>query len=260
MTDTLAEILAHTRTRVAAAKAAGPEVEVAARAAAPARGFAAALAAKRAQGRPALIAEIKRASPSRGLICADFDVGALARGYAEGGATCLSVLTEPHWFKGDPAYVAQARAGVSLPVLRKDFIVDAWQIAESRALGADCVLLIAAALDDAELAEFARAARVWDMDVLVEAHDEAEVERAVPIEGALIGINNRDLRRLRVDPMRALGLARRVPPGRTIVAESGLRTPADLARYMDAGIGCFLVGEALMVQPDVAAATRALLA
>lgn len=261
MSDTLAEIVAATRERVAASQNVwGPNgVEAAARNAKPPRAFAAALAARNA-GRPALIAEIKRASPSRGLIRGDFDVPMLARAYADGGATCLSVLTEPRWFEGAPEYVAVARSAVPLPVLRKDFIVDSRQIAESRALGADCVLLIVAALGDGELPALARQAFALGMGVLVEAHDEAEVERAVAVEGALIGINNRDLRSLKVDPMRALALARRVPPGRTIVAESGLRTAADLARYMAEGIGCFLVGEALMAEADVAAATRRLLA
>jgi len=262
VSDTLAEILAATRERIAIAKAAwGPGgAEAAARDAAPPRGFAAALAAARQAGRPALIAEIKRASPSRGLIRADFDVATLARAYAEGGAACLSVLTEPQWFMGAPEHVEMARAAVPLPVLRKDFIVDPWQIAASRAMGADCVLLIVAALTDALLFEMASAARALGMDVLVEAHDAVEVARAAAVEGALIGINNRDLRTLDVDPMRALELARAVPAGRTVVAESGLRTAADLARYRAAGVNTFLVGEALMGEADVAAATRALLA
>lgn len=261
MTDTLAAIVTYTRTRVAASRAAwGPgKVEAAAQAAPPPRAFAAALAATRAKDRPALIAEIKRASPSKGLIRADFDPATLARAYADGGATCLSVLTEPHWFEGDPAFLAQARAAAPLPALRKDFIVDEWQIAESRALGADCVLLIVAALTDTELARFAAAARALQMDVLVEAHDAAEVERAVAIPDALIGINNRDLRSLGVDPMRALTLAHAVPTGRTIVAESGLATPADLATYRAEGVGTFLIGEALMREADVSAATRHLL-
>lgn len=262
MSDTLAEIVAATRERVRMSMAAwGPGgVDAAARDAAPPRGFAAALAAVRAAGHPALIAEIKRASPSRGMIRADFDVTALARAYADGGAACLSVPTEPRWFQGAPEYVATARAAVPLPVLRKDFIVDAWQIAESRALGADCVLLIVAALDDRDLGQLAADAFAWGMDVLVEAHDAAEVARAVAIEGALIGINNRDLRTLVVDPMLALELARGVPSARTVVAESGLRTAADLAHYRAAGVGTFLIGEALMGQADVAAATRAVLA
>ena len=262
MKDTLAEIVAATRERVRAARAAaGPGgAEAAARAAAPPRGFAAALAAERAGARPALIAEVKRASPSRGTIRADFDAAALARAYAEGGAVCLSVLTEPRWFLGAPEHLAAARAATPLPVLRKDFIVDEWQVAQSRALGADCILLIVAALTDAELARFAAAARALHMDVLVEAHDAEELARAVAVPDALVGINNRDLRTLSVDPARGLALAVEVPPGRTIVAESGLSTPADLARYMDAGVHCFLVGEALMREPDVEAATRRLLA
>lgn len=261
MTDTLSAIVEATRARVEVSCAQwGSEIGAAASAAAPPRGFAAALAATRADSRPGLIAEIKRASPSRGRIRGDFKVAALARAYADGGATCLSVLTEPQWFEGAPGYVAAARAAVSLPVLRKDFIVDPWQITESRALGADCILLIVAALRDAELADLARAARFWGMDVLVEAHDAAEVARAVAVEGALIGINNRDLRTLKVDPLRALDFAHLVPSGRTIVAESGLRAAADLARYVAAGIDCFLIGEALMDEADVAAATRRLLA
>ena len=186
-------------------------------------------------------------------------MAALARAYAEGGAVCLSVLTEPRWFLGAPEYVAAARAATPLPVLRKDFIVDEWQVAQSRALGADCILLIVAALTDAELVSFAREARAWNMDVLVEAHDAEELARAVAVPDALVGINNRDLRTLSVDPARGLALAAEVPPGRTIVAESGLSTPSDLARYMDAGVHCFLVGEALMREPDVEAATRRLL-
>ena len=211
MSDTLAAIVADTRLRVAAAKAVRPELEREARAAPPPRGFAAALAECRAAGRPGLIAELKKASPSRGPIRADFDAAALARAYADGGAACLSVLTEPRWFAGVPEYLVAARAAVGLPVLRKDFIVDAWQIAESRAMGADCVLLIVAALCDAELADFAAVARAYDMDVLVEAHDAAEVARAVAVPDTLIGINNRDLKTLEVYPLRALALARAVP-------------------------------------------------
>ena len=261
MTDTLAEIVATTRDHIAVCKAAAPlaAVEACAAAATPVRGFEAALRTARADGRFGLIAEIKRASPSRGLIRADFDPAVLARAYADGGAACLSVLTEPRWFMGDPAFVAAARAAVALPVLRKDFIVDAWQIAESRALGADCVLLIVAALGDGELADFAAAARALGMDVLVEAHDAAEVARAVAVPDVLIGINNRDLRTLAVDPARGLALAGAVPSGRTVVAESGLSTHADLVGYMTQGVGTFLVGEALMTQADVAAATLRLL-
>jgi indole-3-glycerol phosphate synthase len=260
--DVLAAICGRRRARVAQLKAARPlaEVERAARAADPPRGFAAALRRATAAGRTGLIAEIKRASPSKGLIREDFDPPALARAYAEGGATCLSVLTEPEDFRGDDAHLAAARAACALPVLRKDFMVDPWQIAESRALGADCVLLILAALDDALAAEMAAAAAGLGMDVLAEVHDAAEMERALRLpDTVLLGVNNRDLKTLSIDLATTERLAATVPPGRVLVGESGIHGPADVARMARAGARCVLVGESLMRQPDVAAAARALL-
>jgi indole-3-glycerol phosphate synthase len=260
MSDTLARITADKRRLVESRKVARPlgEVEAAACTAAPPRGFGDRLA-RRTAGRYGLIAEIKKASPSKGLIRADFDPVMLAQAYREGGATCLSVLTDEPYFQGRDEYLQAARAAVDLPVLRKDFMVDPYQIAESRALGADCVLLIMAALSDAMAAELHAAARVWDMDVLVEVHDEAELERALELPARLIGINNRNLKTLAVDLAVTERLAPRVPKDRLLVAESGLGGPADLARLHRAGAAVFLIGESLMREADVAAATRRLL-
>jgi indole-3-glycerol phosphate synthase len=262
MSDTLARIIAGKREEVARRRAARPigEVERAARSASAPRGFAAALEHAVAAGRYGLIAEIKKASPSKGLIRADFDPPALARAYAEGGATCLSVLTDEPWFQGRDVYLAAARAAVGLPVLRKDFMIDPYQIAESRALGADCVLLIMAALSGAQARELEAAAANLAMDVLIEVHDAAELDRALKLKGRLIGINNRNLKSLKVDLRTTEELAATVPDDRLLIAESGLFTPADLARMARAGARCFLIGESLMRQADVAAATRALLA
>jgi indole-3-glycerol phosphate synthase len=258
MSDTLARILRAKREEVARRRSARPlvELERRVRSASPPRGFAAALEGAVAAGRYGLIAEIKKASPSKGLIRADFDPAALACAYREGGATCLSVLTDGPYFQGSDMDLVAARAAVDLPILRKDFMVDPYQIAESRALGADCVLLIMAALNDREARELETAAVAYGMDVLVEVHDADELRRALH----LIGINNRDLKTLAVDLKTAETLAPRVPSDRILVAESGLAAPADLARMARAGTRCFLIGESLMRQADVAAATRALLA
>jgi indole-3-glycerol phosphate synthase len=262
VSDVLARICAGKRDEIANAKAARSlaEIERAARESSPPRGFVASLCAAVAAGRYGLIAEIKRASPSRGLIRADFDPAALAQAYAAGGATCLSVLTDAPHFQGSPDYLVGAHEACALPVLRKDFMLDPYQIVESRALGADCVLLIMAALGDAEAAALESTAQALGMDVLIEVHDRAELERALRLRSQLIGINNRNLKTLVVDLSVTEELGALLPAGRMLVSESGLYTPDDLARMARVGARCFLVGESLMKQPDVAAATRALLA
>lgn len=225
---------------------------------APTRAFGQALM-QAAESGYGLVAEIKRASPSAGVIRADFDPADLARAYKNGGATCLSVLTESHYFLGDRAHLKIARAAVDLPVLRKDFILDPWQVYESRVLGADCILLIMAALSDEEAVELERIARSLGMDVLVEVHDRAELDRALGLQTKLLGINNRDLRTLRTDLSTCQKLAPLAPPDRFLIAESGIHTHHDIRALADLSVRCFLVGESLLRQADVTAATRALL-
>jgi indole-3-glycerol phosphate synthase len=262
VSDVLARIVADKRRHVSKRKRERPlgSLLAEAKATEAPRGFARALDDAVAEGRHALIAEIKRASPSHGLIRSDFDPAALARAYRQGGAACLSILTDGPYFQGEDGFVALAKEAVTLPILRKDFMIDPYQIAESRAIGADCVLLIMACLGDAQASELAAAAAEHDLDVLVEVHDEAELARALALPGRLIGINNRDLRTLATDLATSERLAPLVPPDRDAVAESGLKRHADLERMAAAGIRRFLVGEALMREADVAAATARLLA
>ena len=252
MNDILERILARKVDEIAARSTVAPLAELSARIAdlPPTRGFAAALEARIEAGVPGVIAEVKKASPSRGVIRAEFDPAAIARSYAAGGAACLSVLTDADFFHGSEAHLEQARAACALPVLRKDFTIDAYQVYEARAIGADCILLIVAALDDGALLELALLAAELDLDVLVEVHDANELERALDVPAPMIGINNRDLRTFDTSLDTTLRLRDRVGTGRLLVTESGIHTAADVARMRNAGIGAFLVGEAFMRAAD----------
>ena len=262
MSDTLDRIVADKKVHVAACKVRRSltEVEALARAADKPRGFARALKATIAEGRYGLIAEIKKASPSKGLIRPDFDPPSLARAYERGGAACLSVLTDGPSFQGDDAFLAAARDAVALPCLRKDFLVDPWQVAESRALGADCILIILAMVDDALAAELLSEAERFGMDALIETHDEGEMARACALGGDLVGVNNRSLRTFEVDLEVTERLSMLSPVRALLVAESGIFTSEDVERVSAAHAQAILVGESLMRQDDVEAATRRLLA
>lgn len=262
MPDVLDRICADVRADVAVRKTArgidGLKQDIANRGDQP-RGFGFALKEAATSGRYGLIAEIKKASPSGGLIRQDFDPAALAKAYQAGGATCLSVLTERQYFQGDPSHLKAAKAAVPLPILRKDFMLDPWQVYESRAMGADCILLIMAALSDAQARELEQVAMALDLDVLVEVHDRDELERALLLETSLIGINNRNLKTLVTDLRVTEELSPLVPPDRFLIAESGIRHTEDLRRLAAVGPNCYLVGESLMRQQDVTAAVRELL-
>jgi len=262
MSDILAEICAKKRQEISSAKEARPlaGIEREAAKASPPRGFVKALEAKVKAGGYGLIAEIKLASPSGGMIRPDFDPAAIARAYEQGGAACLSVLTDRPYFKGEAAHLMAARAACALPVLRKDFMLDPYQVFEARAMGADCILLILAALSDPEAAQLESAARNLGMDVLAEVHDADEMKRALKLKTRLIGINNRNLKTLRTDLRTTENLSPLLPKDRLLTSESGISAPDDLARLARVGARCFLIGEALLRQQDLTQAVRALLA
>lgn len=256
--DILKKIVARKREEVAERAAQRPlsELADALAVAEPVRGFASALLREAQRGAPAIIAEIKRASPSKGVLREDFRPAEIAASYAGAGATCLSVLTDRDFFQGDERYLQEARRACCLPVLRKDFIIDAYQVYEARAIGADCILLIAACLSDAQLSELNDLAEQLDMDVLIEVHSASELDRALQAPGRLIGVNNRDLRNFDVDLATTLELVPRIPSSRLLVTESGIHAREDVACLRAAGVGAFLVGEAFMRAPDPGAALR----
>jgi indole-3-glycerol phosphate synthase len=260
MSDILTEIVAHKRTEVAARKArrALAEVEAAARAAAPTRGFFNALMRKVDAGLPAVIAECKKASPSKGVIREHFDPAAIAASYERGGAACLSVLTDERFFQGKDADLQAARAACTLPVIRKDFMIDPYQVAEARALGADCILLIVACLEDGQMDELARTAQDFGLDILTEVHDRTELERALRLRTPMIGINNRDLKRFVTDIDTTIGLLKDIPDDRLVVTESGINTIEDIAKLRGQSVNAFLVGEAFMRAEDPGAKLKEL--